>query len=367
MAPPEASRQPTGGGVGAAPRPSRRRTLWSAVLLAAAAVALYVGLPEITGLKAGWGLLSSGAPLWLCAAGILEILSYAAYVFTLHRLLDGPGSRIGWHDSYDITMAGVAATRVFATAGVGGIALTAWAIHRSGMGAEEVGHRLTTFYVSLYSVFMAALVVFGAGLWTGVLAGRAPLGLTLVPACFAAATIAAALLTARLPADLDDRAGRSLSARPRVKRWLARITTVAATVAAGVRGALGLLRRGDRALLGALAVWTFDLGSLWACFHAFGEVPAFGVVALIYLAGQLGNVLPIPGGLGGVEGGAIGAALAFGVKGDLAVTVVLAYRVFDYWLPIVPGILAYLNLLRRVAVWDRTEESTSTQPAGRAV
>ena len=77
------------------------------------------------------------------------------------------GVPLGWRASYDITMAGVAATRPLALAGLGGIALTGWALSRAGMPAAELARGLTTFYVALYGVFMLALVIVGGGLRSG--------------------------------------------------------------------------------------------------------------------------------------------------------------------------------------------------------
>ena len=45
----------------------------------------------------------------------------------------------------------------------------------------------------------------------------------------------------------------------------------------------------------------------------------------------------------------IGAFLAFGVPGHLALLSVLAYRTISYWLPTVPGALAYWRLRRQFA------------------
>ena len=56
-----------------------------------------------------------------------------------------------------------------------------------------------------------------------------------------------------------------------------------------------------------------------------------------YYIGTLGNALPVPGGIGGVEGGMIGAFLGFGLKGSLATLAVLGYRTISYWLPTGPG------------------------------
>ena len=66
---------------------------------------------------------------------------------------------------------------------------------------------------------------------------------------------------------------------------------------------------------------------------------------------MLGNLLPLPGGIGGVDGGMIGAFAAFGVDIGLAVVAVLAYRGFTFWLPTIPGVIAYFQLRKTVERW----------------
>ena len=343
-------------------RAVRRRVIWISVLvMAAAAAALYVGLPQVAGLKDTWGRMGSGHPLWLAAALLLEIASYGAYVFAFHGLFARVGSRIGWRESYDISLAGVAATRVLAAAGAGGIALTAWALRRSGRSRLELAVEITTFYVVLYGVFMGALLLVGVGLSAGVLSGPAPFALTVVPALFGGLVMAVALITGLLPHDLEARVHRRFSGQTRVVAWLARTAGWSAAVAAGVRTALALLGRRDPILLGALGWWAFDVAVLWACLHAFGTAPPVGVLVMAYFTGMLGNVLPLPGGLGGVEGGMIGALIGFGIDGGLAVAAVLSYRAFAYWLPIPPGALAYLRLRRTVRLWE--PERATASPA----
>ena len=63
---------------------------------------------------------------------------------------------------------------------------------------------------------------------------------------------------------------------------------------------------------GAIGYWAFDNAVLWATFEAFGDAPALSVILLGYLIGQLGGLLPIPGGIGGIDGGLIGALVVFG-------------------------------------------------------
>ena len=62
---------------------------------------------------------------------------------------------------------------------------------------------------------------------------------------------------------------------------------------------------------------------------------------MAYFIGQLANVIPLPGGVGGVEGGTIGALIAFGTPASLAILGVLAYRLISFWLPTLPGAIAY--------------------------
>jgi uncharacterized protein (TIRG00374 family) len=107
-------------------------------------------------------------------------------------------------------------------------------------------------------------------------------------------------------------------------------------------------------VLGAFT-WYFDIGVLWACFHAFGATPPFPVIVMAYFIGLLGNFLPLPGGIGGVDGGMIGAFVAFGVNFEVALVAVLTYRAFAFWLPTIPGVIAYLQLRKTVKIW-RTEE-----------
>ncbi len=78
---------------------------------------------------------------------------------------------------------------------------------------------------------------------------------------------------------------------------------------------------------------------------------------------MLANLLPLPGGIGVVEGGMIGAFVAFGVSPSLAVPAVLVYRLIAFWLPSIPGAIAYFQLRRTVNRWGVREEG-ETAPAG---
>jgi uncharacterized membrane protein YbhN (UPF0104 family) len=61
--------------------------------------------------------------------------------------------------------------------------------------------------------------------------------------------------------------------------------------------------------------------------------------------------VPVPGGIGGVEGGMVGVFVACGVPLSLAVVATIAYQVISTWLPVAPGLAAYWSLRRRIARW----------------
>jgi uncharacterized protein (TIRG00374 family) len=260
-------------------------------------------------------------------------------------------SRIDWRESYQITMAGLAATRLFAAAGAGGVALTAWALRRSGMPRRVVACRMVAFMALLYGVYLLALLLAGYGLGFGILSGHAPAALTIVPASLALGALLILTAVSFLPADFERRVDRLFSSTHRLERWTHRVATVPASLASGVRTALSLVRSGNPRLLGAIAWWGFDIATLWASFHAFGHPPTWGVIIMGYFVGMVANLLPLPGGIGGVDGGMIGSFIAFGVNPGLAVVAVLVYRGIAFWLPTIPGAIAYLQLRRTVSRW----------------
>ena len=165
-----------------------------------------------------------------------------------------------------------------------------------------------------------------------------------------------------LPGDFERLVAR-WTVTGQARRGARRAWRAPATAATGVRTALSLVRSRDPCLLGAIAWWGFDIAVLWACFHAFGAAPPQAVIVMAYFVGMLGNMLPLPGGIGGVDGGMIGAFSAFGVAGRGLGRAVLAYRAFAFWLPTLPGGIAYLQLRKTVQRW---QTSRGEQGAARA-
>jgi uncharacterized membrane protein YbhN (UPF0104 family) len=186
----------------------------------------------------------------------------------------------------------------------------------------------------------------------------------------ALAVAVAVLSAAFLPADLERRL-QGVDSGPRWwRRLVVRVATAPATLGSGIRTAIELARGRHAGLLGAVAYWGFDIAALGLSFRAFGAHPAAAVIVIGYFLGTLGSLLPLPGGIGGVEGGMIGAFVGFGVPAAQAVVAVLAYRAISFWLPTAPGIAGYLALRRTVRRWDRERDGASpavVEPAGTRV
>lgn len=348
---------------------ARRMLLFGTFVLAALAF-LYFVLPQLGGVKHTWDRLNEGDAWWIAVAVIVEVVSMASYIAIFQGVHVPKGSPIRWRHSYQITMAGLAATRLFAAGGAGGVAVTAWSLRRSGMESREVAQRMIAFLVLLYGVYMAALVVCGVGLYTGVFPGPHPFAITIVPAIVGVVGLVAIVALAFVPPDLAqclNRVERRRKSRVgrRVVHLLVRFATATAAASDGARFALQKLRHPEWALLGVITWWAFNVAVLYACFRAFGEAPPVAVLVQAYFVGMLANLLPLPGGIGGVDGGMIGALVAFGVGGGLALIAVLVYRLLAFWLPSIPGVIAYFQLRRTVGRWELGDETVKTPvPAG---
>ena len=261
-------------------RVSTRQVIVLVVASAVMVAGLVVIAPALADLPDVWGKLADGHLGWLAFALVLEALSFVGHAILFRAVsVEGGGTRIGLRASTEITLAGHAATRLFASAGAGGIALTAWALKKSGMESRDVAARMTTFMVLLYSVYMSSLLFGGLGLYTGVIPGGGSFAMTIVPAIFGGAVIAL-VAAAQLV-----KPGES-----KLRRWLS-------PVGEGVRDARRLLRRGNLGMVGAIMWWAFDIACLWACFEAFGDSPAVGILVVAYFVGMLANTLPLPGGV----------------------------------------------------------------------
>jgi uncharacterized protein (TIRG00374 family) len=333
-------------------RVTRRTILLGGLFVILCIVFLTAVLPQLAGLGDTWKEVKDGDPLWLIVAGAFTALSFAGYVVLFQGVYVRDGFKLTAVESYQITMAALAATRVFAAGGAGGIALTAWALRRAGMPKRAVADQTLAFLVLTYGVYMAAVVLGGFGLYFGLLPGSDDWAITLLPAIIGLIAFGVALLASLTPTDLQQRLDGYAQRHGRVGQLAQKAANLPAAISSGIRISVALVRSGDLALVGSIAYWGFNIAILWASFKAFGEAPPWAVIVMGYFVGMLANLLPLPGGVGGVDGGMIGAFVAFGGESkDSIVVAVLTYRLFAFYLPTIPGAVAYFQLRRTVARW----------------
>jgi uncharacterized protein (TIRG00374 family) len=341
-----------------APQPpgfNRRRLVIAGVVIGVTLAALYFLLPKLAGLQQTWGRLQHGDPLWLAAACGVELLSIGGYALLFSTVFGRGMERLDWRASLQIPLAGIAAIRVLAAAGAGGVAVTAWALSRAGMQSRVIASRMVANLLLQYAVYAAALIIFGLGVWLGILPGHGPFELTVLPAAFSVLIVGVVLSAILVPADVERRLRRSVRGPAWWQKVVHRLAGAPAAVGEGARTATELIRQRRPGLLGAIGYWGFDIAALGFSFRAFGGHPTVAVIVLGYFLGTLGSVLPLPGGVGGVEGAMIGVFIAFGTPSGQAVIAVLAYRAISFWLPTLPGIAGYIALRRTVHRWERPQ------------
>ena len=281
--------------------------------------------------------LAGADPGWLLLATLLEGLSFASYV-----VMFGPIFCAGltWRRSWQIGGSELAMGSLVPASGAGGLALGAWILHRGGMAGDRIARRSVAFFLIKSGVNFVAVAVLGAAMALG-LGPDQPLWRTALPAALAALVIGAVAAIPRLGPGPD--LGLDAS---RLRRWAgaARHAVIDGTAEAGQ-----ILRSGDRRVIaGSIGYWAFDNAVLWATFHAFGAAPPLTVILMGYLIGQLGGLLPIPGGIGGIDGGLIGTLIVYGTPAAVTAAAVLAYRLILFWLPLILGGIAFAALRRNM-------------------
>ena len=132
---------------------------------------------------------------------------------------------------------------------------------------------------------------------------------------------------------------RRATGEGRISRWMRLTGRV-------VEQCLHELRHPTWRLAGAIVYLWADIAMLWVCFRALGEAPDAVTISLAFLIGYLGNVLPIPGGIGALDGGLAAALILYGANAATAAAAVLAYHALVLWIPTLLGTIAFLRLRR---------------------
>ena len=255
--------------------PDRRRLALRLSLVAGVIAALAFAVTSMPGLGDVRDRLAEASPGWLAAAAALQLASCLAFVAAFRGVFC---HRLPWRMSYEVGMAAQGTNVLLPSGGTGGLALAAWALKRAGMPADRLARRTIAFYVLTSSVNFLTAVVAGLALAIG---GGALLW-TAGPAVAAALVIGLVLAVPRLfTRPREGRAGRVLVA-----------------LSGGIGDAVRLARAGHPLILaGTIGFMAFDLLALGAAFTAIGALPPIGVLALAYVVGQLGGLIPPGSGI----------------------------------------------------------------------
>ena len=316
--------------MGSSAIPDRRLLLLRLASGVAVLGLLALALSSLPGLDDVRAKLSDAVPAWLGIALALELGSCLAFVVAFRGVL---AQRLPWRLSYDVGMA-VQGTNVLVPAGgASGLALGAWALKRTGEPTDRLAPRTVAFFLITSSVNFVTAILAGFALALGLLPSDLPVSLTAGPAALAVLAIGVVLVAPRV--------------LPR-------------TLGAGVLEARALVRSGSLCVIaGAVGYMALDIAALAAAFAAIGDVPPVGVLLLGYVLGQLGGLVPLPGGVGGADSGVIGALFLYGTPLGEAAAAVLAYRAFQLGLPALLGSLALLRLPSATSA-----ASATPRPAG---
>jgi uncharacterized membrane protein YbhN (UPF0104 family) len=298
-------------------------------------IAVFVLAPGLGEVRAR---LADASPGWLALATALEGLSFASYV-----VMFGPifCTGLSWRRSWEIGGSELAMGSLVPASGIGGLALGAWVLNRGGMDGKRIARRSVAFFLIKSGVNFVAVALLGTAMALGLVGPHLSLWLTALPA--AAATLAIAAVVA-LP-----RLGPGAAPHPEASRLRRGWSAARLAVVDGTAEASQILRSGNRRVLaGSVGYWLFDNAVLWATYHAFGLSPPLVIVLMGYLIGQLGGLLPIPGGIGGIDGGLIGTLIVYGAPAAGTAAAVLAYRVILFWLPLIAGGISFAALRRNM-------------------
>jgi uncharacterized membrane protein YbhN (UPF0104 family) len=323
------------------PRRLRRRALQvvAALVLIGLIVLLAPGLGEVR------DRLGEADPGWIALAVVLEFMSGLSYILLFKPIFC---RHMPWRTSWEIGWSELAMGSIVPASGAGGLALGAWILSQGGMPAERIARRSVAFFLLKSSVNFVAVAVIGTLMAVGIIGPHRSLLLTAVPAACAALVIFLVLGIPRLGP--GDDAAEDAGSIPRA------LVSVRRALIGGTAEAVQILRSRDlQVIAGSFGYWAFDNAVLWATFHAFGASPPLSIILMGYLIGQLGGLLPLPGGLGAIDGGLLGTLVVYGAPAAATAAAVLAYRVVLFWLPLIVGGIAFASLRRGLNDPDRPD------------
>jgi uncharacterized membrane protein YbhN (UPF0104 family) len=317
-------------------------TWWQALLVLLGTGLLALGIILLLAKLAGYGnigeALRGADPRFAAVAPIAQALALTGYIAAFRSLVrfDG-GPRLSRWLATRAVFASLGATRLFAAAGAGGLAVAYWVLRRAGLQRHDAVIRVLAFNTGVFGVFGVGAAAAGLARLLGA-SPKVPEAMAWAWLIGVAACVAGALWVAS-----TRRRARLLRAPEGSRARRALADAVAAVL---MVGRIAARPRGhETLLLGVCLYWAADFLSLWAALRAFDvEVPLTALV-LAYATGYVSIALPLPaGGLGGVDAAMTAALVAVGVPLAPALLGVLVYRFCGFVLPTVPAVAALSTL-----------------------
>ena len=264
---------------------------------------------------------------WILVAILLEVLSCASYVVVFLQVFERAPFRLGARVALSEEAFGAAVS----LGGVGSLAVGAWLLVERGAPAGRIAQRSAVLFLYTSAINVITLILAGLGLFLGLPGPDNPL-LSIVPAAVGALVMVLFLL---LPRYVDRIVQRIEPGR---------LHTFLTETAASVRDTERLVFHPRWPILGAIGYLWFDIAVLFACFAAAGHTPPVAPVVLAYQIGYLSNFIPVPGGIGVLDGSMIGMLVLYGVGGTVATAATLAYHAISLWVPAIWGTIAFVVL-----------------------
>lgn len=312
---------------------SQRHQLRSGLVSAAALSLLLGGLAlAIPGLGAVGRRVAHAHWTWVVLAGGLELASCLGYVLAFQGIFNDIPRRF----AALVAAAEQAFGAVVPVGGAGGIAAGGWLLSRAGMPVRAIAQRSAVLFLLTSATNVVALVLAGAGVAAGLFAGPHDLALSILPAGVGGAVLGLFLVLALRAS------GRTGDGRSRAS------AAIRATAAASAMTLRAIQRPGWRLAIGAQAFLLCDIAVLWLAIHALGYDAPVAPLVLAYLIGYLANAVPIPGGVGVLDGGLAGALLLYHVPAPAAIGGVLLYHALALWIPAVSGTLGFIVAQRQI-------------------
>jgi uncharacterized membrane protein YbhN (UPF0104 family) len=307
------------------------RSLWHGliwlVVLFAIVVGLLLAVPglhgvarEVSHMKLGWVLAGVG----------LELLSCGGYVIAFLQVFERAPIRFGAR----VALSELAFGSAVSLGGAGSIAVGAWLLVERGGEPTRIAERSAVLFLITSAVNLVTLVAAGLALALGIVPGSSNPWLSIGPAAVGSAAFVLFLALPRISEQLATR------------RDPGKVRTILIETAKSIRLTEQVLFRLDWRIIGAIAFLWCDIAVLVTCFKAVGVVPPLATIVLAYQIGYLSNLIPIPGGIGVLDGSMVGMLVLYGTSATLATAATVVYHAIALWIPAMWGTVAFVVLRR---------------------